>query len=53
MDNKSHTQLSVGWYYVSNPNGCTVEVGQWISNYISYIILDKLLIHAGIKFNPG
>ena len=35
-----------------NYNGSTVEVFEWINNFILYIIMDILLIHAVIKVKP-
>ena len=36
-------------YPFLNFNGCTVEVQEWISNFIPHILGMKLLIHAGIR----
>ena len=35
-----------------NFNGYTVEVSEWISNFIPDIIMDVIIIHAGIKVIP-
>ena len=43
------------WYEISYPflnfNGATVEVYEWISNYIPHFIMD-VIIHAGIQVKP-
>ena len=41
-------------YPFPNFNGCTVEVWEWISNFIPHFMMDvsKLLIYAGIKVKP-
>ena len=39
-------------YPFANFNGCTFEVRQWISNFITHFMGMWLLIHAGIKVNP-
>ena len=40
-------------YPFPNFNDATIEVPEWISNFISHTLQWKwLLIHAGIKINP-
>ena len=39
-------------YPFPNFNGATVEVWEWISNFITHFTCICLLIHAGIKDNP-
>ena len=36
-------------YPFQNFNGCTVEVWEWINNFILWFIMVYLFIHAGIK----
>ena len=33
-------------------HGCSVEVWEWISNFIPYIIMGVIVHHGGIKLNP-
>ena len=44
------------WYEIAYPfpnlNGCTVEVWEWISSFISHFMVDRIDIHAGIKIKP-
>ena len=36
----------------TNFNGCTVEVWEWIRNFILLFIMDVITFHAGIKVDP-
>ena len=38
-------------YPVLNFNGYTVEVYEWISNFVPFFIMD-VIIHGGIKVKP-
>ena len=58
----NHILSSVWWNYLSLPKRqcCTVEVWEWISNFIPHFVMDHgynyLLIHAMIEVNrwaPG
>ena len=50
MPNKVWDEIT---YPSPNPNGCTVEVLEWISYFTPYFVKKmKLLIHAGIEANP-
>ena len=44
------------WDEITNPfpnvNGRTVKVWELKDSFISYIIMEQLHIHAGIKLNP-
>ena len=40
-------------YPFPNFNGATVEVWEWISNYIPHFMMMSLLIHAAIKVSKG
>ena len=40
-------------YPLSNLNGATVVVWEWISNFIQKLLGMWLLINAGIKVNQG
>ena len=44
----------MGWNYLSTTKlqPSTVEVWEWISNFIPHFIRAWLHIHAGIKVNP-
>ena len=41
------------WYEITYPfpnfNGCTIEVWEWISNFIPQFTMGVILIHAEIK----
>ena len=54
MVNLSYIHHKV-WDEIKNPfpyfNGGTVEVWEWISNFSPYVIMDVLLIHAGINIH--
>ena len=39
-------------YPFPNFNDCTVEIWEWISNFIPHFIIDVITIHAGIKVKP-
>ena len=39
-------------YPFPNLNGAAVDVLEWISNFIPHLIVDVMLIHAGIKVYP-
>ena len=43
--------LSKAWDEITYPfpnfNGATVEVWEWISNFIPHLMMDELLIHSG------
>ena len=48
MPNKVWDEIT---YPFLNFNGCTVEVQEWISNFISHFIMDVIIIHVEIKLN--
>ena len=49
----SNHMSSKGWYEITYPypnfNGCTVEVWDWINDFLPYILMG--VIHAGIELN--
>ena len=51
----SNHLLSNMWDKITYPfpnfNGCTVEIWEWISNFIPQFMMD-VIMHAGIKVNP-
>ena len=39
-------------YPLSNLNGTSVKIWEWISNFFAHFIMDVIIYHGGIKVNP-